>query len=66
MNFDRYGGRRFLLCVGMTLLDAALLWAGKLSDGSYTAIAMATVAVYVAGNVAQRKLEAAAPPEGKP
>ena len=57
MNLDHYGGRRFLLTVGAQLLNAGLLAAGKLSDGSYLAIVMATVGAYVASNTYQKREE---------
>lgn len=57
MNLDHYGGRRFLLTVGAQLLNAWLLYAGKLSDGSYLAIVMATVGAYVASNTYQKREE---------
>lgn len=57
MNFDRFGGRRFLLTVGAQVLNAALLCVGKLTDASYTAIVLATVAVYIAGNTYQKRVE---------
>lgn len=60
MNLDAIGGRRFLL----TLVSGAgtwlLTWAGKIDGGIYSAVTIATVAAYIVGNVAQRKVEAGA------
>ena len=58
MRLDAYGGRRWLL----TLISGAgtwlLTWCGKIDGGVYSAVTIATVAAYIAGNVAQRKVEA--------
>lgn len=57
MNLDDYGGRRFLLTVGAQILNAGLLYAGKLSDGSYLAIVLGTVAAYIGSNTMQKRDE---------
>lgn len=57
MNFERYGGRRFLMCVGTQLLNAGLLVSEKLTDGSYLAITLATVGAYIAANNLQKRDE---------
>lgn len=61
MMFTDFGGRRFLLTVGCGLVNAILLWFGKLDTGSYTAITLATVAVYIGANTYQKKEELKAP-----
>lgn len=56
MNTSTWGSfleNRFVLCVGCGLVSSFLLWFGKLSDGSYLAIILATVGAYVAGGVAE-------------
>lgn len=49
-----YGGRRFLLTVGAGLVCTLLVWAEKISDAIFRDIVIATVAVYIAGNTAQK------------
>jgi hypothetical protein len=57
MNLERIGGRRWLL----TLISGAgtflLCWQGKISDDVYSVVTIATVAAYITGNVAQRRIE---------
>lgn len=57
MNLPSLGGRRFLLTAGCGAVNAVLLWFGKLDAGSYTAITIATVAVYISGNTYQKREE---------
>lgn len=59
MNFDLVGGRRFALTVISGAGTFVLCWAGKIDGGVYSAVTIATVAAYIVGNVAQRKVEAA-------
>lgn len=54
MNLDTLGGRRFMLTVGCGVVNAALLYWGKLSDGGYVTITLATVAAYVGANTYQK------------
>lgn len=54
MNFARYGGRRFLMCMGCAIACTALLMLGFISDITFRDIIMGTVAVYVAGGTAQK------------
>ena len=60
MNFDVAGGRRFILTVASGAVASLLQWFGKLdpAGSTYALVVMGTVGVYVAGNVAQKKLEA--------
>lgn len=51
---DRLSSRKFLLCVASLAVNAWLLVDGVLPAGDYKALILATVAVYVAGNVAQK------------
>lgn len=53
-NIESYGGRRFLLTVGCGAVTAFLCWHGKISDGVYSAVIIATVAAYIAGNTGQK------------
>ncbi len=60
MNFDTYGGRRFLLTCASGVVASMLQWFGKLDAAgtAYAAIVMGTVASYIAGNTIQKKNEA--------
>lgn len=42
------GGRSFLLCNATLMACTGLLYLGKLTDGSFTAIVMGTVGAYIA------------------
>ena len=55
---DRVGGRRFILVCAVYAGSSALLWCGKLDATNYANILSWSVAAYIAGNVAQRKVEA--------
>ena len=59
MNYETYGGRRFLLTVGSGIAVNFLQWAGKLdpAGSTYSMVVIATVAAYITGNVAQKKVE---------
>lgn len=54
MNLETIGGRRFLMCMGCGVACTALVWFAKISDAIFRDIIIATVAVYVAGNVTQK------------
>lgn len=58
MKLERYGGRRFLLTVVSGAGTWLLCWFGKIDAGVYSAVTIATVAAYIVGNVAQKKIEA--------
>ncbi len=62
MNFDKYGGRRFLLSVAACATSTVLQWFGKLDPAgtAWGLVMAACVAAYITGNVAQRKNEEAA------
>lgn len=57
MNLERVGGRRFLL----TLISGAGTWLltllGKIDGTAYVTATIGVVGAYIAGNVAQRKIE---------
>lgn len=56
-----FASRKFLLAL---LTQAANVWlcaAGLIADGVYSAVTIAVVAAYVAGNVAQKTLAKDAP-----
>lgn len=50
MNFERAGGRRFVLAVLVFTVCVFLLWFGKLSDTSFAQITMASVVALIAGH----------------
>lgn len=52
--FSPYGGRRFLMTLGCAGICTALLVNGYLSDIVFRDIIIGTVAVYIAGNTAQK------------
>ena len=50
----RYASRKFLLAL-LALVSATVLdWLGHIADGVYSAVVIATVGAYIAGNVAQK------------
>lgn len=50
----RYASRKFILAL-LSLGSATLLVSmGAIADGVYSAVAIATVGAYIAGNVAQK------------
>lgn len=59
MNLETIGGRRFLLTVAAQVSANVLVWFGKISDDVYSVVVLATVAAYITGNVAQRRIERA-------
>jgi len=54
---DELGGRKFVLTLGCAVACTALLWFGKLDSGSFTAIILGTVGLYIGGNVTQKRLQ---------
>ena len=54
MNLETFGGRRFLMTMGCGISCTALVWYAKISDAIFRDIIIATVACYIAGNVAQK------------
>ena len=54
MNLDSFGGRRFLLTLGCGAATTLLCWYPKISDQVYATVIIATIGVYVAGNVTQK------------
>ncbi|OOV05760.1 hypothetical protein [Rhodoferax fermentans] len=62
MNFEKYGGRRYLLCWGSLISADVLQWFGKMDLAGLAwggAVAL-TVGAYIAGNVKQKQNEGAA------
>jgi hypothetical protein len=51
---NRFTSRKFILAL-LTLASVTwLVYAGHISDGVYSAVVIATVGAYIAGNVAQK------------
>jgi len=57
MIIDNLGGRRFLLTLGCGVVTSLLCCYGKISDQVYATVIIATVGAYIAGNLAQKKIE---------
>lgn len=60
MNLSTFGGRRFLMTMGCGVACTVLVWFAKIDGAIFRDIIIATVAVYIAGNVTQ-KIKAPAP-----
>lgn len=46
---DAFGGKRFLLTLGAGLVDAILVWFGKITSGDFVLVTAATVGAFIAG-----------------
>lgn len=55
------GGRKFLASLFSIASATALCWTGHIADGVYSAVMIATVGAYIAGNVAQHATTKTAP-----
>lgn len=51
------GYRKFALAVLTILCATGLMWFGKIADGVYSTIMVATVGAFLAANVLQKKTE---------
>lgn len=60
MTLDPLGGRRFILAPQVFAASCVLLALDKLSGGEWVTVTLGIAGVCVAGNVAQRKVEAGA------
>jgi hypothetical protein len=47
--------RKFLLALSTLLSATFLTWDGSIADGVYSAVVIATVGAYIAGNVFEKK-----------
>ena len=63
MDFDKYGGRRYLLCWGVLMSANVLQWFGKidLSGVAWGLAITGTVAAYITNNTWQKKNEGTTP-----
>jgi hypothetical protein len=53
---NRYKSRKFIVTLLCGFGTGALCWFDKIDAGVYSAVMIATVGVYVAGNVWQKKV----------
>ena len=51
---DRLLSRKFILAVLSLLATSALCWFGKIADGVFATVIVATVGAYLTANVAQK------------
>lgn len=56
----RYASRKFLLALFTLMSCTWLVWNGSIADGVYSAVVIATVGAYIAGNVGQKYIQQAA------
>ena len=54
MDFEKFGGRRYLLVWAVFIACDVLLWFSKLTPDVWQFVVVSIVGTYVAGNVAQR------------
>lgn len=52
--FTKYGGRRFLMCMGAGITFTALLVASHIDQHVYQFLIVATIGAYITGNTAQK------------
>lgn len=57
MTSSRYASRKFLLAAAALASATGLVALTMISDGVYSAVVIATVGAYIAGNVAQKAVE---------
>lgn len=54
MNFEKLGGRRYVMCMGCAIVSTGLLIIEKLTGGEFVTIISITVGAYIAGNTTQK------------
>jgi len=54
---DKYKSRKFILALLALASTTTLCWYGRIADGVYSAVVIATVGAYLTANVVQRKQE---------
>lgn len=59
MNLNSIGGRKFIITLTGMLMTGFLVYTGHIADTIFSAVMMALIAAYIAGNVIQKKNEAA-------
>ena len=58
---NRFASRKFILAMATLASATWLCAAGHIADGVYSAVLIATVASYIAGNVTQKSVEKVTP-----
>jgi len=54
MNFEKYGGRRFVMTMSAGAICTILVWFGKITPEVFQWCILGTVAAYITGNTAQK------------
>lgn len=53
-HIEFIGGRKFAITVACGATCSVLLWFGKLTEGGFVTLILATVGAYIVGNVTQK------------
>lgn len=64
--YQRWGGRKFILCAGFGLIFCAMFVAKLLSEAAFQLLMGGTVVTYIAGNVGQKAVSKPGAADGKP
>lgn len=56
MNISLVGGRKFILCLMIMVINAVLVYMGVITPQLYTNIVISTATLYIGGNVGQKVL----------
>lgn len=51
---NRFASRKFLIALATLASASALVWNGQIADGVYSAVVIASVGAYIAGNVSEK------------
>ncbi len=51
---SRFASRKFILALLALISASVLVFTGRIADGVYSAVVIATVGAYIAGNVTQK------------
>ena len=54
--FKKLGGRKFAIAFLNVLSSSLLMWFGKIDAGVYSAVMIANVGAFIAGNVYQKNI----------
>lgn len=52
-SLQKYGGRKFILCVAVLATTTGLTWFTKLDGATYSLVILGTVGAFITGNVAE-------------
>ncbi len=53
---SRFASRKFILALLALISASVLVFTGRIADGVYSAVVIATVGAYIAGNVTQKRI----------